>query len=222
MPNETTRPEGGVELALTRGITLIGVLVFVYAGFELISSPPDPQWIWLGLVTVLVVSRLDIHIPKTCGTITLSDTFVFISLALYGIVPSVVLAGVDAAVYSLQYKDRRRAAPFNLAMVSLSVYASATIANRIFGDFRYSPNGIPISRLAIVLGFVAVLHFVLSAGAAGAINALRQTNNRIRAWSDYVLWSSISYFVGAVAACLVVELISIVSFYGFLIAIPIL
>jgi diguanylate cyclase (GGDEF)-like protein/putative nucleotidyltransferase with HDIG domain len=216
----TTAQDGGVEINLTRGIILVGMGAFAYAGFELISSPPDLQWVWLGLVTVLVVSRLDIHIPKTCGTITLSDTFVFISLALYGIEPSVILAGLNAAVCSLQYKNWKRAAPFNMAIVSLSVYVSATIASRAFGDIRYSPAGMPLSRLGIILGFVAVLHYILSAGVVGAINALRSSDNRIKVWAEYVLWSSFSYFVGAAAACLVVRLISIVSFYGFLVAIP--
>src|SRR5262245_5716931 len=210
MPNETTRPEGGVELALTRGITLIGVLVFVYAGFELISSPPDPQWIWLGLVTVLVVSRLDIHIPKTCGTITLSDTFVFISLALYGIVPSVVLAGVDGAVGALHNRETRRLAPLKAAIKSLSIFISATIAGRAFGVFPYSSSAVPSSTLVVALGLVALLHYLLSAGLSGALDAIRRTDNRIRAWCENLLWSSISYFVGAVAACLIIELISIV------------
>src|SRR5262249_1397779 len=98
MASVATRQESGVEIGLTRVITLIGLAVFAYAGFELISSPPDLQWVWLAVVTVLVVSRLDIHIPKTCGTLTLSDTFVFISLALYGIDPAVVFAGGCAAL----------------------------------------------------------------------------------------------------------------------------
>src|SRR5215471_21567371 len=169
MSVEHSRHESGFEIALSRVITLAGLLVFAYSVFELVQSPPGFQWVWLGLVTVLVVSRLDIHIPKTCGTITLSDTFVFISLALYGIVPSVVLAGADAAVYFLQHKDRRKAALFNMAIMSLSVYASATIASHVFGDFGHAQTGRPISRLAIVLGFVALLHFILSAGVAGAI-----------------------------------------------------
>src|SRR6516225_8690448 len=91
------RREGWFEIALRRGITLAGLAVFAYSVFELVQSPPGFQWfqwVWLGVVTVLVVSRLDIHIPKTCGTITLSDTFVFISLVLYGTAPSVILAGV--------------------------------------------------------------------------------------------------------------------------------
>src|SRR5262249_25863713 len=98
MVNGATRQEGAVHIALTRGITLVGLAVFAYAGFELITTPPELQWVWLAVVTVLVVSRLDIHIPKTCGTITLSDTFVFISLALYGIDPAVVFAGGCAAL----------------------------------------------------------------------------------------------------------------------------
>jgi diguanylate cyclase (GGDEF)-like protein/putative nucleotidyltransferase with HDIG domain len=222
MANEAATQDSIAEMALVRGITLVGLAVLAYAGFELINSNPDLQWIWLAVITVLVVSRLDIHIPQTWGSITLSDTFTFITLSLYGIVPAVVLAGVDAAVSSVQNKDRRRAAPFNTAIMSLSVYVSATIAARIFGDFRYSSNGSPISRLAMVLGFFAMLHYLLSAGLVGAIGALRRPDNRLRAWGEHLLWSSVSYFVGAAAACLVLKLIAIVSLYGFLMAVPVL
>jgi diguanylate cyclase (GGDEF)-like protein/putative nucleotidyltransferase with HDIG domain len=222
MANEGTRQGGGAEVALTRGIALVGLAVLAYNGFELVNSPPDLQWAWLGVITVLIVSRLDIHIPRTLGSVTLSDTFVFISLALYGIVPSVVLAGIDAAVTSLQRKDRWRMAPFNTAIMSLSVYSSATIATRLFGDFRYTDNGIPIARLAIVLGFIAALRYLLSAGIVGAIRALAGPENRLKAWGEHLLWSSISYFVGAAAACLVLKLIAIVSLSSFLVAIPIL
>jgi diguanylate cyclase (GGDEF)-like protein/putative nucleotidyltransferase with HDIG domain len=222
MADQATVQESRTEIVLTRGITLVGLAIFAYETFNLMNSPPDLQWVWLAVVAVLVVSRMDIHIPKTCGTITLSDTFVFISLALYGIAPSVVLAGVNAAACSLNYSNPRKRAPFSAAIMSVSVYVSATIADRIFGDFRYPSSGIPISRLVTVLGFVALVHYMLSAGVIGAINSMRRPDNRIRAWAGYVMWSSVSYFVGAAAASLVVELISIVSFYGFLIAIPIL
>ena len=222
MSGEASIHEGGLEVWLSRGIILVGIAVFAYSGLELLSSPPGFQWAWLGVVTILVVSRLDIHIPKTCGTITLSDTFVFVSLALYGIAPSVILAGVDGAVGSLHYREGRRAAPFKMALKSLSIFISATIASRAFGAFPYSTSAVPQSTLALALGFVALMHYLLSAGVSGAFDAMRRADNRIRAWCENLLWSSISYFVGAVAACLIIELISIVSLYEFLISIPVL
>ena len=222
MSVEHSRHESGFEIALSRVITLAGLLVFAYSVFELVQSPPGFQWVWLGLVTVLVVSRLDIHIPKTCGTITLSDTFVFISLALYGIVPSVVLAGVDGAIGALNNRETRRLVPPKAATKSLSIFISATIASRAFGVFPYSSSAVPSSTLVVAIGLVALLHYLLSTGLSGALDAIRRTDNRIRAWCENLLWSSISYFVGAVAACLIIELISIVSLYEFLIAIPVL
>jgi diguanylate cyclase (GGDEF)-like protein/putative nucleotidyltransferase with HDIG domain len=222
MGGTAPKHESGFEIALRRFITLAGLVVFAYSVFELIESPPGFQWVWLSVVTVLVVSRLDIHIPKTCGTITLSDTFVFISLALYGILPSVVLAGVDGAAGCLQHRERRRAAPFKLAIMSLSIFISATIASRTIGSFPYSASAVPQPTLVMSIGFVALLHYLLSAGVSGAIEALGRAENRIRAWCESLLWSSISYFVGAVAACLIVELLTVVSLYEFLIAIPVL
>src|SRR5262249_23217561 len=124
MRNELEDRASGAEVTLTRGVIVVGLAIFAYAGFEFVSVVPDLQWVWLAVVTILVVSRLEIHIPKTSGTIRLSDTFVFISLVLYGIAPSTVLAGLTAAVSSFQSRERKRIVAFNAAIMSLSIYLS--------------------------------------------------------------------------------------------------
>src|SRR5262249_53125168 len=50
----------------------------------------------------------------------------------------------------------------------------------------------------------------------------RRKNNLFRHWRDSFLWTSISYFVGAIAASLVVKLIAAISLYAFIIVVPII
>ena len=78
-------------------VSTIGLAIFAYSSFIVVSSPFNIQWILLSLVTILVVSRTDIHIPKLSNTVTLDDTFIYVAALLYGVEPAVVLAGINAA-----------------------------------------------------------------------------------------------------------------------------
>ena len=86
-------------------VTIAGLSVFVYSGWSLGVARIEFEWVLLSLVTVLMISRIDIGIPKTETSLTLSDTFVFISVLLFGVYASVILAGLNAGALALQSKD---------------------------------------------------------------------------------------------------------------------
>jgi diguanylate cyclase (GGDEF)-like protein/putative nucleotidyltransferase with HDIG domain len=214
------RHESKAEIALTWVVSASGLLVFAYAAWNMLGLPLNDQWLLMSLVTILVVSRLDVRIPKSSGTIRISDTFIFASLLLYGVWPSVVLAGLNAAANSLHSDNRRKFVPFNAGTMSMSVFIAGTLAQALFGnlpDLVLDP-----ANMVIAGALIAGVHYLFSAGTLGALGALRKGRNRLKAWADYLLWSSISYFGGVAAAILIVKLIAIVSFYAFILAVPIL
>src|SRR5215470_11538444 len=96
-------------------VSAAGLSVFFYAVYVVATGEPTLDWILLGLVTTLVVGRTTIRIPKTESTVTLDDTFIYISVLLYGVWPSVLLAGLNAILCSLRYSNRRTIARFNAA-----------------------------------------------------------------------------------------------------------
>lgn len=201
-------------------VSAAGLGVFVYAVFKVTTDGVSLEWILLSLVTTLVVARTSIKIPKTESTVTLDDTFIYLSLLLYGIWPSVVLAGVNAALCSLSYPNRKRVAPFNAGAMSLSVFVSASLVSLVFGK----PNELTsdLSRLILAAESLALIHYVLNSSMVSTVNALRHRSGAMSAWRESFLWTGMSYFTGAVAACLIVKLIAVISFYAFIIAVPIL
>jgi hypothetical protein len=201
-------------------VSAVGLCVFAYSLFGVAASHFETKWLLLSLVTLLVVSRTDIQIPRMPSTVTLDDTFIYISVLLYGVAPSVALAGVNAVICSLHYPNKRKVVPFNTAVMSLSIYISATAVTRLFG----SPGemGSDLGRLLLFAEVLALMHYVLNSGLVSVVSALRRGQNLFTTWQDSFLWTSVSYFAGAVAACLVVKLIAIFSFYSFIIAMPIL
>jgi diguanylate cyclase (GGDEF)-like protein/putative nucleotidyltransferase with HDIG domain len=199
-------------------VSLLGLCVFARSVYVVAISDFNLQWLLLSMVTLLVVSRTDIHIPKIPSTVTLDDTFIYISVLLYGVQPSIALAGLNAIICSLHYPNKRRVVPFNAAVMSLSVYASSTLVTQVFG----SPGQMDLGRLILAAESLALVHYVLNSGMVSVVGALRNGRNVLQTWQESFLWTSVSYFAGAVAACLVVKLITVISFYAFIIAVPIL
>lgn len=219
--NQSTRSnESRASRLVIDTVSAIGLGIFAYALYNVTTSEFHIEWLLLSLVTIIVVSRTVIQIPKIPSTVTLDDTFIFISVLLYGVMPSVVLAGLNGAFCSLRYPNRRKVVPFNAAVMSLSVFASGTTVNLIFGDPRVIKHN--IGELILTAGTLALIHYGLNSGLVNIVSALRGSRNILKTWKESFLWTSVSYFAGAVAACLVVKLITDISFYSFIIAVPIL
>jgi len=205
---------------LIKLVSFTGICVFAYAGYQVAQTPIRLEWILLVLVTALVVSNTDIQLPKITSTVTLDDTFIYISFLLYGQWPSVLLAGITGVACSLHYANRRKTIPFNAAVMSLSFYLSSSAVMFVFGNSREETGS--LSTLILATETLALIHYLFNAGLVSIVNALRKGRGVLPVWRESFLWTSISYFAGAVAACIVVKLIDIISFYAFIIAVPIL
>jgi diguanylate cyclase (GGDEF)-like protein/putative nucleotidyltransferase with HDIG domain len=201
-------------------VSIVGLLVFAYSVFELAQGSVSFEWVLLSLVTVILVSRVDIGIPRATSTVTLSDTFIFISVLLYGTHASVVLAGIDAAFCTLHLKNRLKIIWFNSGVMSLSIFIAGSAISFVFGDLK--TLALDMDRLFMAAGMLALVHYVLNSGLVSVVTALRQGRSLLRTWKNSFLWTSISYFAGAVTACLVIKLITVISFYAFIISVPIL
>jgi diguanylate cyclase (GGDEF)-like protein/putative nucleotidyltransferase with HDIG domain len=203
-----------------RVVSAAGLTVFGYAVYVVATGGWRLDWVLLTMVTTLVVGHTSIKIPKSQSTVTLDDTFIYISVLLYGVWPSVVLAGLNAVVCSLRYPNRKRVLPFNAAAMSLSVVLSSSLVTFVYGG----PNEIAsdLSRLVLAAESLALVHYALNSSMVSTVNALRTGKSLITTWRESFLWTWMSYFAGAVAACLIVKLITVMSFYAFIIAVPIL
>ena len=215
--NERTKNIGSLFLVI---VSIVGLMVFVYSGCALAFSTINFEWILLSLVTILMVSRIDIGIQKAKSAVTLSLAFIFISVLLYGTYASVVLAAVDGAVCALQFKQRRRMILLNGAAMSLSVFAASSTATIAFGDLR--PLVSEPGRLVLAAGLVALIHLILTSGIISVASAQENARPLRDTWKETSLWTSISALAGAASACLIVKLITVISFYAFIISVPIL
>lgn len=213
--------ENLTEKLFTILLSLLGAGIFLHACISLFIHPPSMQWVLLSAVTILIVSRIDLKIPIiSSSTLTVSDTFIFISLLLYGVLPSVVLAGVDATVHSLNYKNRLKVIPFNLGATCFPIYVAGVAVQRIIGEIPGASS--PIGRLLMAAGLLALIQYALNSGIVSIVVALRNHKSVFSTWRESFLWTSVTYFAGAAAASMVVKLIAVISYYAFILTVPIL
>lgn len=201
-------------------VSLIGLMFFAYSAFAVALHPINFEWVLLSLVTILMVSRIDIGIPRARSAVTLSESFIFISMLLYGVHPSVVLAGLDVAVCALGFKERRKMILFDAAAMSLSIFVSGAAVSLVFGEPKTLASD--PGTLVLAAGMLGVIHLVLNSAMMSVAAALENERGIVDTWKQSFLLTSISVFAGAASACLIVKLITVISFYAFIISVPIL
>ena len=57
----------------------------------------DLKFLFLAAVTVFFSARAEVPIPHSSGHITISDTFIFLTMLLYGGGPATILAATECA-----------------------------------------------------------------------------------------------------------------------------
>src|SRR5215210_4397391 len=76
----------------------------------------DLRFFLLAAVTVFLSARVEIKIPHSDGGhITVSDTFIFLIMLLYGGGPATLLSAAESAYSSYRFGDKLKTVAFNCA-----------------------------------------------------------------------------------------------------------
>ncbi|HEY3136079.1 MAG TPA: HD domain-containing phosphohydrolase [Blastocatellia bacterium] len=200
-------------------VSVGGLIVFAYSVSRLAVHPISFEWVLLSLVTVLLVTNVDVGISKLTSAVTLSGAFIFISVLLYGAEASAVLAALQAAAYSIAFKDRRRILLFNAATMCLSIFASSAAMTLAIGVPGLASDP---GRLAMAAGLAAAIHLFLSSSMINLEASLKNEQSISVTWKDALPAATLSNLAAAVSACLLIKLIAIISYNAFIISVPIL
>src|SRR5215213_7373241 len=103
----------------------VGACVVAAAARALPAERLDLRFLLLALLTVAVSSRVAVRIPQTAGRITVADTFILLTLLLYGGEAAALLACAEGFCSSLRISRRALTVLFNGAVMSCSTYATA-------------------------------------------------------------------------------------------------
>ena len=182
----------------------------------------DLRFLLIALVTICFSSRLIVTIPRVKGEINVSDTFIFLTLLLYGGEAAVLLAAAESLVTSQRFCKKRLTVVFNVAMMSTSTFLTVLALRLWFGNI---PEVMRIGYSSQFVVMVTVMSFVqygANAGIAAVRSALRTNQTIWYTWSNGFLWTSITYFAGASAAAIIAKLMSSIGVYAFAVTAPII
>jgi len=202
-------------------VICVGGFVYLLATYRLNLASIDLRFMVLAILTVLFSSRLTIEIPQFRSKISVSDTFIFLTLLLYGWKAAVILAATEALLSSFQFARKPITILFNWACAS-GCTAVAYYAIFFFVGDPVALNLGPISaQFVAAIAIMALTQYMSNTGIVAICGALKADKPIWETWKKHYLWTSITYFAGASAAALIAKLIGHLGLYALVVTIPI-
>jgi signal transduction histidine kinase/CheY-like chemotaxis protein len=203
-------------------VVVSGSLAFVYSAFQIDLRQFDSHFAVLVAMAFLLTSRITIPLPRFSSQISVSDTFVFLVLLLYGGPAAVVMGALEAVVSSLRFSRRLVIVAFNFGSAAVSILITSGVMHLIFGsvvDLRSNP----LTRTFVgAICTMALTHYAANSGIVGIGGALKSDLPIWQTYRKHYLWTSLTYFAGACAAGVIAGLVYFIGVYAFVITLPII
>src|SRR5829696_1483844 len=202
-------------------VIAVGACVAAAAAWMLPAERLDLRFLLLALVTVAVSSRVAVRIPQTAGRITVADTFIMLTLLLYGGEAAALLAVAEGFCSSLRISRKALTILFNGAVMGCSTYATAWALRLAFGRPEETLAAGSAATLVTAVCLMGLVQYLTNSGAVGFDKALKLREGFCQTWRRYYLWTSGTYFAGAAAAGLLARLVEGFGFYPVAAAAPV-
>jgi signal transduction histidine kinase len=202
-------------------VTIIGVLALLFSLIRLPYHSLDLRFLILVLLTLVFSSRLSIRIPRSGGTVSVSDTFIFLALFLFGAEVAVVLAAADSLVASRRFIVKLRAA-FNASVSACSIFVAGWFLRLLFQDDVIAASRGYSSAFVTAICVVALTQFILNSSLTATAVSLSSGQPIWQTWRQKFLWASLTYFAGASAAGVIAKLTNVLGTVAFLSTLPII
>ncbi len=202
-------------------VTAAGASVVVFSAAHLTRGQIDLRFLLLALVTVLIGSRLSIQIPRVKAHISVSDTFVFLSLLLFGGEAAILLATADALCSSLRLNNKVRTHFFNSSVMACATFLTVWTLRLCFGE-ALTWRDVYSSNYLVVVCVMAVAQYFGNSILIATSTALKADEPIWLTWRKNFLWTSLTYLAGASAASIIARFIGNVGFFAFSATIPII
>lgn len=202
-------------------ILCAGGTVWLWTMVILDRAQIDIRFVLLASVTIIFGSRIGVQIPRVKSEITVSDTFIFLVLILYGGPLAILLAGADALCSSMRFAGRWFTRLFNASLLMVSTFITASVISFIFGPMsKMGTHGYTDQWVACIF-VMATVQYGVNSGLAAFRESLRRNEYFPDVWRKHFLWTSITYYAGASAAGVISRLIQELGLYAVFVTLPI-
>jgi diguanylate cyclase (GGDEF)-like protein/PAS domain S-box-containing protein len=201
---------------------VLGISVCVYAVLNFPIERLDLHYLLILFVTILVASRITIQIPFINGQITVSDTFIFLTMLLFNGEAAILLAAIETAYSSHRIYKTTITTLFNAAIMAISTFLTVCTLRWLFGSITaLSESPFSLTMLSAIY-IMALVQYVANSGLAAIYTAGHINRSIWHTWRTHYLWASITYLAGASAAGIIARIVNIYGFYAVVITVPII
>src|SRR6478672_4814440 len=193
------------------GVVAAGAAMITQSFYDLARHPIGLNWAILAVLT-LVSGSATVRLPSLPATISVSETFVFTSVLVFGSAAGTLTVALDAFVISLW--SYRKGHPlykivFNLFALPLTIWIASQL---FFYQANIQPlfhvgtenEAVAIKPLLFPLFVLALTYFSLNSWIITLAIALEKNLPAFRIWRENFAWLSLNYFGGASVAVLLV------------------
>lgn len=221
------RREPMTSYVYVTAVIAVGLLVIGHCVSSLVREPIDPQWIALAVLT-LFTGAFTIKIPSVSARLSVSETFVFASVLLFGTCAGTITVSLEILVALGFAGSKNRSDPvrllFNLACNALSIWISSQVFFFAAGISPLSAGDdpAPLHTLIIPLALLALCDFVLNSGMIAIALSIQRGISAIKIWRTNFLGLAFNYFGGASLAALFVSYTRTIDFFTLSAIVPLL
>ncbi|HEY6659984.1 MAG TPA: hypothetical protein VI031_02535, partial [Pyrinomonadaceae bacterium] len=140
-------------------VVATGAAIFSYSCYTLPYQQLDFRFLLLFSLTLGISSGFGIRVPRVNTTITVADTFVFLTLLLYGPQAAVIVAAADGLSSGLRISKRLITVLFNATATTVSVFTTGAVMRILFGSPIHIATQ-PYSVVIVLLCVVALVQYL--------------------------------------------------------------
>ncbi len=202
-------------------IVITAAVATAYLSFGLPMPKFDWRFLILTALMMLISSRFSIQIPGVNTNVTISDTFIFLVLLLYGGLAGILVAALEGLSSGLRISKRPLVIVFNSAMMLCATSFSVVVLRVFFGPVNELRFHDP-SHFIGAMGAMALAQYFANTGLSAVCLAIKNGESIWRTWQSHYLWTSLTYLMGAAIAAFSSILIERVGLSVLMIGVPII
>ena len=204
MAGTQTKPTGHRSYFVL--ISALGAAVLALSVCRMAAAWSGYHWLILAYLTVLT-GAFTIKIPGVNSKLSVSDTFVFINMILFGTTAGVLTAALDGLIGSIRCgtpSQRKWTVPFNTAVLAISAFAAGEAFFRLFKGAPLSQNPAgSILALALPVAVSASVYFLCNSITMAVMVALANGGSMLRIWRAGYVKTLVLFEVSATVGALI-------------------
>ena len=180
------------------------------------------------LSLVIVTGCYPIRIPGTTASVTLGETFIFLSVIFLGVPAAIILSVVDSFLGSMQTTKKVTTWMGASSIMAVTAFLSGSafyFTLALYTQIKTVPLGnlhLRSDQLLLPLAVMAASHYLLNGLSLAIMYAFRRRRSFWKFWRDGYLWTSLSLSAAACTAALIYGAIMAFGFLYVLLSVPVI